>query len=219
MNDGPMSDRDPVPAPDPNGDRVYLEDLRADPVEQFREWFAHAAQAGQPEPEAMAVATSPPDGHPSLRWVLLRGFDQRGFVFYTNRRSRKGGELTANPHAAAGFRWYVVDRQVRIVGPVSEVDDVESDAYFAGRPRGSQIGAWSSDQSQPVADRSELERRVAEAEARFGDGPVPRPPWWGGYRIDPVEMEFWQQGPFRVHDRFRYRRRPDGGWDLTQLFP
>ena len=198
---------------------VRIEDLLADPVEQFRLWFAHAGQAGQPEPEAMGVATSTPDGHPSLRWVLLRGFDQRGFVFYTNRRSRKGGELTANPHAAAGFRWYVVDRQVRIAGPVSEVDDAESDAYFASRPRGSQIGAWSSDQSRPVADRAELERRLAEAEARFEGGPVPRPPWWGGYRIEPVEMEFWQQGPFRVHDRFRYTRRADGGWDLTQLFP
>ena len=200
-------------------ERVRLEDLRADPVEQFRDWFAHAGQAGQPEPEAMAVSTSTPDGHPSLRWVLLRGFDHRGFVFYTNRRSRKGGELAANPHAAAGFRWYVVDRQVRIAGPVTEVDDEESDAYFASRPRGSQIGAWSSDQSRPVADRSELDRRLAEAEARFEGVPVPRPPWWGGYRIDPVEMEFWQQGPFRVHDRFRYTRRADGGWDVSQLFP
>lgn len=198
--------------------RVRLEDLLEDPIEQFRVWFAHAAAAGQADPEEMALSTSTPDARPSLRWVLMRGIDDRGVVFYTNRRSRKGQELAANARAAAGFRWTIVDRQVRLAGPVEEVTDDESDAYFAGRPRGSQVAAWSSDQSRPVSGPAELEERVAATESRFAGGPVPRPPWWGGYRIVAEEVEFWQQGPFRVHDRFRYLRR-DGGWDLTQLYP
>lgn len=195
-------------------------ELAADPVAQFSAWFDAARQAGQPEPEAMALATAGADGHPSVRFVLLRAFDQRGFVFYTNGRSRKGRDMAANPWAAAGFRWATVDRQVRVRGPVGPVDDAESDAYFASRPRGSQIGAWASDQSEPVAGRGDLDRRVAEAEARFGAGPVPRPPWWGGWRVVPEEVEFWQQGTFRLHDRFVYRRRrPGEGWSIDRLYP
>ncbi len=203
------------PAPGPH---LRREDLAAEPVEQFRVWFAAAREAGQPEPEAMALATAGPDGGPSVRFVLMRGVDERGFVFYTNGRSRKGREMSATARAALAFRWSVVDRQVRVRGQVVPVGDAESDAYFGSRARGSQIGAWASDQSQPVSDRGELERRVAEAEARFGDGPVPRPPWWGGWRVVPEEVEFWQQGTFRLHDRFVYRRAGDG-WLLQRLFP
>jgi pyridoxamine 5'-phosphate oxidase len=167
----------------------------------------------------MAVATSTPDGSPSLRYVLLRGFDRRGFVFYTNRRSRKGGELAANPAAAVAFRWDVVDRQVRAAGPVELVDDSESDAYFAGRSRGSQLGAWASEQSRPIGSREELARRVAQVEARYPSGPVPRPPWWGGYRLVPREFEFWQQGSDRLHDRFAFVVGADGTWSRTRLSP
>lgn len=202
---------------------LTAEDLAADPFSQFGAWFEAARQAGQPEPEAMALATAGTDTGPSVRFVLLRGFDERGFVFYTNGRSRKGREMVADARAALAFRWSVVDRQVRVRGPVGPISGAESDAYFAGRPRGSQIGAWASEQSQPVADRSQLERRVAETEARFAGAPVPRPPWWGGWRVAPDEVEFWQQGAFRLHDRFRYRRAggdPAGpGWAVERLFP
>jgi len=201
------------------GDEGLLEPPGDDPLQVFAEWFEAAGAAGQPEPDAMALATSTTDGHSSVRFVLLRGFDRRGFVFYTNRRSRKAEEIGARPFASLAFRWHLVGRQVRVSGPVSVVGDDESDAYFAGRPRGSQIGAWASDQSRPVATRAELDRQLAEVEERFGAGPVPRPPWWGGYRIEPVEMEFWQQGVFRMHDRFAYQRRPDGGWICQRLNP
>ncbi|HET9076573.1 MAG TPA: pyridoxamine 5'-phosphate oxidase [Acidimicrobiales bacterium] len=194
------------------------EELAADPVEQFSAWFAAAREAGQPEPEAMALATSGTDGRPSVRFVLLRGVDRRGFVFYTNGASRKGQEMAANPFAALAFRWLTVDRQVRVRGPVVPVGDGESDAYFATRPRGSQIGAWASDQSRPVASRADLEARVAMMEDRFDGSPVPRPPWWGGWRVEPEEVEFWQQGAYRLHDRVLYRRQADG-WAATRLFP
>ena len=194
-------------------------DLVADPVEQFARWFGQARDHGQPEPEAAALATADPEGHPSVRFVLLRGFDDRGFVFYTNGRSRKGRELDQNPWAAMAFRWAAVDRQVRLSGPVSPVSEEESDTYFAGRPRGSQLNAWASLQSEPAAGRGEMDERAAEMEARFGSGPVPRPPWWRGYRIDPREIEFWQQGQFRFHDRFVYRRDESGLWDRRRLYP
>jgi pyridoxamine 5'-phosphate oxidase len=190
-----------------------------DPFDVFEAWFRAAAASGQPEPEAMAVATSTPEGRPSVRFVLMRGFDRRGLVFYTNRRSRKGAELAANPWAAVVFRWHAVDRQVRVAGPVELVDDDESDAYFAGRARGSQLSAWASDQSAPIPGRADLDRRLADVERRFGDGPVPRPRWWGGYRVVPREFEFWQQGTFRLHDRFRYQERPDGHWWCERLSP
>lgn len=168
----------------------------------------------------MALATSPPGGPPSVRYVLLRGFDRRGFVFYTNRRSRKGAELAAHPAAAVVFRWHLVDRQVRVAGPVEEVADDESDAYFASRPRGSQLGAWASEQSRPIADRAELDRRLAEVTDRFDGRAVPRPPWWGGYRLVPEEIEFWQQGSFRLHDRWSYRAGPaPGEWTRRRLSP
>ncbi len=185
----------------------------------FAAWYAAAQAAGQPEPETMAVATSTADGRSSVRFVLLRGFGPDGFVFYTNRRSRKGEELSANPQGSIAFRWQMVDRQVRAVGRVEEVDDAQSDAYFAGRPRGSQLSAWASEQSRPVGGRQELDARLLEMEARFGDGPVPRPPWWGGYRLVPDEVEFWQQGTFRLHDRFLYLRRPGGRWSYQRLYP
>lgn len=199
------------------------EELAADPVAQFRAWFEAARRAGQPEPEAMALASADADGAPSVRFVLLRGVDERGFVFYTNGRSRKGREMAVNARAALAFRWATVDRQVRVRGPVAPVPAEEADTYFAGRPRGSQIGAWASDQSQPVASRADLERRVAEEEARFAGGAVPRPPHWGGWRVEPAEVEFWQQGEFRLHDRFLYRRSgrdsPSPGWTVARLFP
>lgn len=194
-------------------------ELVEDPVEQFARWFGHARDRGQPEPEAAALATAGGDGNPSVRFVLMRGFDDRGFVFYTNGRSRKGRELAEHQWAAMAFRWAVVDRQVRLSGPVVAVSDEESDTYFAGRPRGSQLNAWASLQSEPVADRSEMDRRAAEVEERFGTGPVPRPSWWHGYRIQPVEVEFWQQGTFRFHDRFVYRRDEGGAWRLQRLYP
>ena len=194
-------------------------DLLADPVEQFARWYGHARDHGQPEPEAAALATAGADGHPSARFVLLRGFDDRGFVFYTNSRSRKGRELGENPWAAMAFRWATVDRQVRLTGPVTAVSEEESDTYFAGRPRGSQLNAWASLQSEPAEGRDEMDRRAAEMEDRFARLPVPRPEWWHGYRIQPIEVEFWQQGRFRFHDRFVYRRDDDGGWTRRRLYP
>lgn len=204
----------------PLPDQPHLPDPPGtDPLDLFADWFAAAVAAGQPEPEAMALATSTAGGLPSVRFVLLRDFDRHGFVFYTNRRSRKGRELAANPVASLVFRWHLVGRQVRAAGAVVEVDDEQSDAYFAGRPRGSQIGAWASEQSRPVAGRRELDARTAEMEARFAGGPVPRPPWWGGYRLAPDEIEFWQQGTFRLHDRFVYRLGPGDSWSCQRLFP
>jgi pyridoxamine 5'-phosphate oxidase len=198
-------------------DRLDRADLSSDPMEQFRLWFEQAGTAGQPEPEAMALATVGAGG-PSVRYVLLRGFGPEGLVFYTNRRSRKGRELSASPRAAVVFRWALVDRQVRVAGAVEEIADSESDAYFASRPRGSQLAAWASEQSEVAADRAEVDRRYLEAASRFEGAPVPRPAWWGGYRLRPEEFEFWQQGVFRMHDRFRFSKQEDR-WEVTRLFP
>jgi pyridoxamine 5'-phosphate oxidase len=193
-------------------------DADRDPIEQFRRWFDEALAADLHEPNAMTLATSTPDGRPSARIVLLKGFDERGFVFYTNYEGRKGEELAANPRAALVLYWGELERQVRIEGRVSLVPDEESDAYFEGRPRGSQLGAWASEQSRPAKDRGVLEERLRELEAEHGDREVPRPPFWGGYRVEPEVIEFWQGRENRLHDRLRYRRSYEG-WKVERLQP
>lgn len=185
--------------------------------EQLGRWLADASTAGLPEPNAMVLATADPAGRPSSRTVLLKGYDSDGLVFYTNYTSRKGGELTANPFASVTFPWYGLHRQVHAVGPVAKVDAATSDAYFASRPRGAQLGAWSSPQSTVIADRSVLDAAFAGAEARW-PAAVPRPVHWGGFRLRPDTVEFWQGRANRVHDRLRYRRT-DGGWTLERLAP
>ncbi len=193
-------------------------DLAADPFEQFGRWMADAAAAGVYEPNAMILSTSGPEGRPSARAVLLKGYGPEGFTFFTNRRSRKGRELAANPQAALTFLWDFMHRQVRIEGPVVDVPDDEADAYFAGRPPGARIGAAASPQSDVIPDRAWLERRVAELWARYPDGDVPRPPHWGGYRVVAEVFEFWQGRENRLHDRFRYRRVA-GRWNVDRLAP
>lgn len=196
-----------------------LEDLSHDPHNQFDAWFGEAVAAGIPDPEQMALATATPDGAPSARMVLLKGHDARGFVFYTNRTSRKGVELAANARAACVLYWKQLERQVRIEGDVEDLPDGESAAYFATRARESRIGAWASPQSQPIASREELEHRVAAIEMRFAsEADVPLPPFWGGYRIVATTIEFWQGRPGRLHDRVRYRLGPDG-WERQRLAP
>jgi len=198
---------------------VNPEDLSPDPHAQFDAWFAEAMAAGIPDPDQMALATATLDGAPSARMVLLKGHDPRGFVFYTNRTSRKGAELRANPRAAGVMHWKPLERQVRLEGAVLEIEDEESAAYFATRHRTSQIGAWASPQSQPVEDRAALERRVADIEQRFPAGTeVPLPPHWGGYRIAPTTIEFWQGQTGRLHDRVRYELGPNG-WQRQRLAP
>jgi pyridoxamine 5'-phosphate oxidase len=189
-----------------------------DPFEQFRAWLGEAlANDAIVEPNAMTVATVGADGRPSARIVLLRQWDARGFVFFTNYESRKGEELAAHPHAALLFWWGVLERQVRIEGTVERVLGVESDAYFATRPRGHRLSAWASRQSAVVPDRETLQHAIAETDLRF-PGEVPRPPFWGGYRVVPERFEFWQGRPNRVHDRIAYVRGDDG-WTLERLAP
>jgi pyridoxamine 5'-phosphate oxidase len=191
-----------------------------EPMTQLSRWFDAARGAGETMPEAMAVATATTDGFPSVRMVLLRGLDQRGLVFYTDRESEKGGELTANPVAAALFHWFLpAHRQVRVSGAVEEVDDVESDAYWQARPLGSRRSAVASHQSQVIESKRELERRVAQlAETYPGDAGPPRPPRWGGFRIRPDVVELWEEGADRLHDRLRYRPQ-SRGWALERLSP
>jgi len=196
-------------------------DLDPDPIAQFGRWF-EAWRATEPlEPDAVALATADPSGAPSARMVLLKGFDARGFVFYTQEGSRKGRELAANPRAALLFFWPSLQRQVRVEGAVERLSAADSDAYFATRPRASQLAAWASPQSEALDDRAALERRLSEAIDRFGlEGPpVPRPPRWGGYRVRPERIELWQARPARLHDRFAYRRVEDGTWTLARLAP
>ncbi|NWG20548.1 MAG: pyridoxamine 5'-phosphate oxidase [Chloroflexi bacterium] len=194
------------------------DEVDTNPLRQFQRWFDQAQAAGLAEPNAMTLATATPDGRPSARMVLLKGVDSGGFVFFTNYESRKGNELAANPWAALVFYWPELERQVRIEGRVARVAAEESDAYFASRPDGSRIGAWASRQSSVISGRAELERRVAELEATYAGGEVPRPPYWGGFRVTPDVIEFWQGRPGRLHDRIRYRRE-DSAWIIERLSP
>jgi pyridoxamine 5'-phosphate oxidase len=194
-------------------------EVNADPIRQFETWFQQALAAQLPEPNAMTLATATTDGLPSARVVLLKAFDERGFTFFTNYESRKGRELSANPRAALLFFWPELQRQVRIEGTVERVSEIESDAYFASRPLGSRLGAWASRQSEILAGREVLEEEARELARRFADGEVPRPPHWGGFRVRPLLVEFWQGRPDRLHDRLRYRCGEAREWILERLAP
>jgi pyridoxamine 5'-phosphate oxidase len=191
-----------------------------DPFALFGAWFTEAEASEPNDPNAMALATVAADGMPSVRMVLLKGFDKTGFVFFTNLESRKGEQLKANPKAALCFHWKTLQRSVRVEGLVTPVSPAEADAYFATRPRSSRIGAWASKQSRPLASRFDLERRIAEYTARFGLGEVPRPPFWSGFRLAPLRIEFWKNGAFRLHDRLVFTRADLAeGWTIERLFP
>jgi pyridoxamine 5'-phosphate oxidase len=190
-----------------------------DPIRQFESWYREAHATPMREPTAMTLATASPDGRPSARIVLLKAADEGGFAFFTNYQSRKGGELEHNPWAALVFHWPDLVRQVRVEGRVAKVSDEESDAYFKTRPRGSQLGAWASEQSRAIKSRADLERRVQAVEATYEDREIPRPPHWGGLRLVPVAIEFWQGRLDRLHDRVLYSRADDGGWTRERLSP
>jgi len=203
-------------------DQLSEDAVARDPIAQFSEWYEDARAAMGDDADAVVVATADASGAPSARVVLLRGFDARGFCFYTNYESRKGDELRVNARAAMVFHWPALHRQVRVTGPVEQVSADESDAYWANRPIASRLSAWASNQSASVGSRSELEDAAAEVAARFGDDDVPRPEFWGGYRVVPDEVEFWLHRDDRLHDRVRYRRAAGGdgdGWTIDRLQP
>jgi pyridoxamine 5'-phosphate oxidase len=203
-------------------DGLNWEQLDDNPVQQFQAWFEDARKADILEPNAMSLATADGDGQPDLRTVLLKYFDDSGFVFYTNYGSRKAREMEQNPQAALLFTWLGLNRQVRIQGKVEKISKAESLRYFASRPRGSQIGAWVSEQSKVIASRGLLEQKVAEIKRKFGDGEVPLPNFWGGFRVAPHSVEFWQGRPSRLHDRFEYNRTEQGSdksWTIERLQP
>lgn len=198
--------------------RLDERDVSPDPIAQFARWFAEAQAAEVEEPNAMVLATATRDGIPSARVVLLKGFDERGFAFYTDYRSRKGVELEANPQAALVLRWSELERQVRIEGEVTRTSAAESETYYRSRPVGSRLGAWVSHQSQPIPSREVLERGIRDMEQRFAGGDIPLPPYWGGYRVRHQTIEFWQGRENRLHDRIRYARDGDG-WRIERLAP
>jgi pyridoxamine 5'-phosphate oxidase len=198
---------------------LHRADLDHDPIEQFSTWFSTAVNSGLPDANAISLATATPDGKPSARIVLLKGFDRRGFVFFTNYHSSKGRELDANPHAAFVIYWVQLERQIRVAGRVEKTAREESEAYFHSRPRGSQLGAWVSRQSKVIEARRILEARLAEMTERFAGGEIELPPHWGGYRVVPETFEFWQGRANRLHDRFRYTRQLDNSWVIDRLAP
>ena len=195
------------------------DDLRRSPFEQFADWFRVASESDIVEPNAMILATATADGQPSARAVLLKTFSADGFVFFTNYESRKGRELAENPRAALVFLWTALSRQVRITGTVVRLSQEDSAAYFHSRPVGSQIGTWASEQSRVIADRTVLEHRYEDFVRRFDGGEIPLPPFWGGFRVEPDTIEFWQGRPNRLHDRFQYSREADGSWTIARLAP
>jgi pyridoxamine 5'-phosphate oxidase len=200
-------------------DGLRESDVHPNPFKQFEKWFEEAMAAHPDEPNAMALATATKDGVPSARMILLKGFDERGFVFFTNYDSQKGRELEQNPQAALVFYWPELAKQVRVTGEVSQVMKEESEAYFQSRPIGSQLGALASHQSQVIPNREVLERRLEELTAEYQNRPIPLPPHWGGYRLSPRAIEFWQGRPNRLHDRLRYTRQANGRWLIERLSP